>query len=244
MKDLKFFRSVSSWAHVLFAIIRVLACIGAVCLLIGIFSLVAMPQSAFSIDTAVQMDVKVNFVKILGREWNELKEEIYDELDGTLPQGATITENGVSIQETVPSISIENRVLALSLIPTFVEMILSFSLYLFLARAFKILKDAQNPFDPSAAKNFRTAGTFLMVQGVLPALCMSLVTLLTKTSGYFETELDLFMVFLGFLLWALSDLFLYAGAKLSSPLYSPPPFGGFGEEKKETTDSDIHPDAF
>lgn len=245
MKDLRFFRSVCNWGHVLFSIIRVLALIGAIGLLIGIFALVAWPQNTFTIDTAVSMDVKVNFERILGRDWEEFKDEIFDELDGTLPEGAELTEDGITITEDAPTVSIENRVLALSLIPAFVEMLVAFSLYLFLGKAFKILKLSPNPFDAEAAKHLRTSGTILMVLGVLPALCMSLVSLLTKVSGYFETEFDLFAVFMGFLLWALSDLFLYAKDKLSTPLYSPPPFGGFpSENQNENSDSDIHPDAF
>lgn len=241
MKDLRFFRSVCNWGYVLFAIIRVLSLLGAIGLLIGIFGLVAFPQNTVVADTSVSIDLKVNLSRILGREWEEMKEEIYDELDGTLPEGAEITEEGIRIVEDTPSVSVENRVLALSLIPSFVEMILGFSLYLFLTKAFKILKLAPNPFDAEAAKHLRSAGTVLMVQAVLPAICMSLVTLLTKTSGYFETELDLFAVFLGFLIWALSDLFLYAKDRISAP---PAPFGGFPSETEPKQDSDIHPDAF
>jgi hypothetical protein len=245
MKDLKFFRSVCSWGHVLFSILRVLSLLGAIGLLLGILMLVAWPQNTFSVDTSMKMDIKVNFARILGREWAEVKEELYDEIDTSLPEGAEITEDGIQIEQGTPSISMENRVFALSLIPAFVEMILAFSLYRFLGKTFKILKQAPNPFDAEAAKHLRTAGTFLMVQAVLPALCMSLVTLLTKVSGYFETEFDLFSVFLGFLIWALSDLFLYAKEKISAPLSSPPPFGGFpAETEPEKQDSDIHPDAF
>ena len=251
MKDLRFFRSVCSWAHVLFSIIRVLSCIGAIGLLFGIFYFVALPQNTFSIDSTVAVDVKVNLKRLMGKEWPELyaemEEELKDELQGELPDNAVVSEEGIEVKETVPAITMENRVFALSMIPSFVEMILGFSLYLFLARAFKILKLAQNPFDSMAAKHLRTAGIFLMVQATVPAICMTLVSNLTRTSGYFQTEFDLFAVFLGFLLWALSDLFLYANEKLSTPLYTPPPFGGFpAENKPEETkeNSDIHPDAF
>ncbi len=227
MKPLNFFRSVCSWGHILFSIMRVLAVIGAVGTLIGIFSLALMPRNFFTLDIVTQMDMKFNLSSILGEEWENMLSEAEGEVFSELPEGAEFTKEGLEISEIIPSTTMENKALALSMIPSFVDLLLSFFLFLFLSRIFKALKTSPDPLLAPVSENFRHAGSLMMALGVAPALCGSLVSLLTQTENLLgETSFDLFLVFMGFVLWAASDLFLYAAASRTAPNFPfTPPTG-------------------
>lgn len=258
MKSLKFFRSVCRWANVLFSILRVFAVIGAVGVLIGIFSLSVLPKNFFTVDMTVQTDMKFNMSAILGADWEEDREALEEEAYA-LPEGAEWTEDGFAITETIPSTTMENRALALTLVPVFAQLLLSFALYLFVCRIFRALKDSPEPLTAPVSGNLKNAGWLLMAQGVVPALCGWLISLLTHTEGLVEVSFDLWQVFLGFLLWALADLIAHAASFVPAPSESAaPPFHGYSgyapasedqetvtppaEDKKD--DEGHHPDAF
>ena len=213
MKSLDFFRSVCKWGHVLFSILRVLTIIASVCILIGIFTLALVPKNFFTLDIITQMEMKFNLAELVGEDWTTYSQELQDELLTSLPEGAKYTENGLEISQITPSETVENKTLALSLVPDFVESILFFSLFLYLCRIFKALKESPDPLCAPVAENLRFAGGLVMALGIVPALSASLVRLLTGTSQLLsDTSFDLWLIFLGFLLWAAADLFLYAAS--------------------------------
>lgn len=218
MKTLHFFRSVSSWGYVLFAILRVLAIIGAVAMVIGIFALSLMPNDFFTIDVSMQTDMKFNFKALLGDNWSEIIKDSEDVVYDSLPEGSTLTENGIEISQVTPSSTMSGKILALEMIPAFTEMLISIALFHYLCKIFKMLKTAADPFAAPLTEDLRYAGGILMALGVVPALSASLIQLLTKTQGLSgDTSFDLWLIFCGFLLWALADLFLYAKARLAPP---------------------------
>lgn len=259
MDHLRFFRSVCNWGYVLFAILRVLYVIGAVGILIGIFTLSVLPKNFVTVDVVMETEMNFNMKALMGDAWEE-----FGETDAELPEGGEWTEDGFAVNETVPATTMENRTLALMLVPVFVEMILSFALFLFLCRVFRTLKQSFEPFHAPVPGNLRNAGWLLMALGVVPGICGWLISLLTRTEGIVEVSFDLWLVFVGFLLWAAADLFVYAASRIPQPRTesTPPPFTGYtgftppaAETKKEepvtpppaeekNDDSPHHPDAF
>ncbi len=218
MKSLNFFRSVSSWGHVLFAILRVLAIIGAVGMLIGIFTLSLMPKDFFSIDVSMQTDMKFNFKALFGDNWSEIIKESEGVVYDSLPEGSKLTENGIEISEITPSTIVQGKFLALEMIPAFTEMLICIALFHYLCKIFKTLKVAVEPFAAPITEDLRYAGGILMALGAVPALSAGLIQLLTKTESLSgDVSFDLWLVFCGFLLWAVADLFLYAKARLTPP---------------------------
>lgn len=222
MKSLNFFRSVSAWGHVLFAILRVLAVIGAVVMVIGIFTFSLMPKDFFSIDVTTQTDMKFNFKSIFGDDWTEVIKESEGVVYDSLPEGSKLTENGVEISETTPSTTIRGKVLALEMIPAFTEMLICIALFHYLCKIFKALKIAAEPFAAPITEDLRYAGGILMALGAVPALSAGLIRLLTRTESISTgVTFDLWLIFCGFLLWAVSDLFLYAKGRLIATQATP-----------------------
>lgn len=204
MKKLGFIRSVSKWGYWICAIGRVFAAIAAVCLLLAVVFLISMPRNFVSMEILTEMKIDVNLRDFLGEDWDAYKNELADTIS---PDGA-LTENGISIAEPGETVTMENRALALYIIPSFAEYSMLFALLHFASKAFRELKDSPVPFTPSAAKHIRTAGSLTMALGLVPGLASGLIGLLTD-SAMDGTSIDLGLVFIGFLLWALAELFEY-----------------------------------
>ena len=216
MDKLRFFRSVCSWGHVLFAIMRVLSLIGGIFTLLGVLILSFMPGGLVKIESRVVMDVRVEMVKLLGEDWKEFSKELdLSYLGEDFDQGE-VDEEGVTLSQTVPSASFENRTVSLALIPVFVQLFLSFVLFGLLCRVFKKLKKAEEPFRVEIGEEMRRGGWALMALGTVPAFCVTLITFLTKTEGVFQAEYDFFLIFAGFLIWAFNDLFAHGKSLLPS----------------------------
>ena len=132
MKSLNFFRSVSAWGHILFAILRVLAIIGAVFTVIGIFTFSLLPRDFFSIDVSMQTDMKFNFKALLGENWSEIVKDAEDVVYDSLPDGSKLTEDGIEISEITPSTTVRGKTLALEMIPAFTQMLISIALFHYL----------------------------------------------------------------------------------------------------------------
>ena len=122
MNKTKFIFGVASAANVIFSIMKVLSAIGAVCVLLGVATLTFLPQGTFSLETASEMNVRVSLKSLAGEAWDEVKEELVGQLDGM--SNAELTEDGILISESTPTEPIENRSLALSLIPVFTELLI------------------------------------------------------------------------------------------------------------------------
>ena len=222
MKSLNFFRSVSAWGHILFAILRVLTIIGAVFTVIGIFTFSLLPRDFFSIDVSMQTDMKFNFKALLGENWSEIVKDAEDVVYDSLPDGSKLTEDGIEISEITPSTTVRGKMLALEMIPAFTQMLISIALFHYLCKIFKALKIAAEPFAAPITEDLRYAGGILMALGAVPALSAGLIRLLTKTESISaDVTFDLWLIFCGFLLWAVSDLFLYAKSRLFAAQATP-----------------------
>ena len=204
MNQTNFVRSVSSWGYWICAIGKVLTAITAALSLLGIVLLLSLPKDFVRIEVLSTVNVDLNFRDILGDGWNEAKEAITE----SFGDAATLTENGVSISEEAEGIALEMRAAALYLIPTFVQLSLLAATLHFGAKVFRELKDSPVPFTPEGAAQLRNTGNLVMALGAVPGITSWLIGLLT-TSAMDSTSLDFSLIFTGFLLWALAEIFRY-----------------------------------
>lgn len=204
MKKLDFVRSVSSWGYWICAIGKVFAGIAAVFALLGVVLLISLPKDFVRFEVLSTVNIDMNFKDLLGEDWEEYSSSLAE----SISPDAQITENGIHLSEEEAAVTVEMRAAALYLIPFFAEYSMLAALLYFASRAFRSLKDSPVPFTPSAAKEIRTAGTLTMALGVVPGLCSGLIGLLTS-AAMDSVDIDLGLIFTGFALWALSEIFQY-----------------------------------
>lgn len=217
MDSLRFYRQVMNAGQILFTILRIFSAIGAVTILLCILALSFLPGGLVTVDVTAETKIRMNMRSLMGDAWDSSDEALREQLQAMLPDGK-ITEDGFETEQVGETESVENRGLAIAMIPTFVELILSFALFRFLSRAMEKAKEI--PFHRDVATHLRSAGWLLLALGCIPALCAILISLLTQTS-LAQGSFDLYLIFGGFLLWALGDLILFVGPRLSTPAETP-----------------------
>ena len=228
MKSLNFFRGVCRWGHVIFGILRVLAVIGAVGVLIGILTLSFMPKDFVRTVVNAETKVEVNMRALLGSDWDEARDSAGDAISSSVPEGEVeVTDDGVVIRSNAES-AMENREVSLILIPVFAQTVLVFLFCMFLCRVFRVWKKAQDPLHAPVTQNLKWVGGILIAQGVVPYLCGLLIQLLTEKDISGNADLDLTLIFFGFLTLALVQLLEYAANAAPRPEVTPaPPFTGY-----------------
>lgn len=217
MKKLDFVRSVSSWGYWICAIGRVFSGIVAAFALLGVVLLLSLPKDLVRIEVLSTVKIDMNFRELFGDAWEEYKTNIAE----SLSPDAVVTEDGVSISEEEASVALEMRAAALYLIPAIAEYALLAALLHFASCAFREIKDSPVPFTPSAANYIRTAGSLTMALGAVPGLASGLIGLLTS-AAMDSVDMDLGLIFVGFALWALSDVFLYGVSLQCGPVTTEP----------------------
>ena len=235
MKSLNFFRGVCRWGHVIFGILRVLAVIGAVGVLIGVFTLSFMPKDFVRTVVNAETKVEVNMRALLGSDWDEARDSAGDAISSSVPDGEVeVTDEGVSIRSNVET-SMENRAVSLTLIPVFAQTVLVFLFCMFLCRVFRVWKKAQDPLHAPVTQNLKWVGGILIAQGAVPYLCGLLIQLLTKKDVSGNADLDLTLIFFGFLTLALVQLLEYAAEAAPRPVDAPvPPFTGYSSFSQQS----------
>lgn len=234
MDQLKFFRGVCSWGHVLFAIMKVLALLGAVFTLIGVLTLSFMPGGLVKMESTVKMDIRVEMIKLLGDDWAEISKDFSLSDIGEGFDDGVVDEKGVTLSQSVSGQTFENRAISLALVPIFVQMLLSYFLFRLIAQVFRSFKLAAEPLRLDLKSQFYRGGWLLLALGTVPGVTMSLITFITDTEGLFESQYNLALVFAGFVVWALWDLLAHAKSFLPAEA----PFTQPAESEE------IHPDAF
>ncbi|MBR4288225.1 MAG: hypothetical protein IKT50_02170 [Clostridia bacterium] len=213
MKKLDFVRSVSSWGYWICAVGRVFCGIVAAFALLGVVLLISLPKDFVRIEVLSTVNVDMNLKGLLGDQWEEYKTQFSE----SISPDAVLTEDGISISEEDASVSLEMRAAALYLIPAFAEYSMLAALLHFASRTFREIKDSPVPFTPAAAREIRTAGTLTMALGAVPGLASGLIGLLTS-SAMDSVDVDLGLIFVGFALWALSEIFQYGVALQCGPV--------------------------
>jgi len=213
MKKLNFVRSVSSWGYWICAIGRVFCAIVSVFALLGVVLLISLPKDFVRVEVLSTVSIDMNFKELLGDGWEEYRSTLAE----SISPDAVLTEDGISIYEEEASVSVEMRAAALYLIPAFAEYSMLAALLHFASRAFREIKDSPVPFTPEAAKHIRTAGTLTMALGAVPGVASGLIGLLTS-SAMDSVDIDLGLIFAGFALWALAEIFQYGVALQCGPV--------------------------
>lgn len=213
MKKIGFVRGVATAGNVLTNVLKVFVVLGAVGILLGVLSLSFLPGDFISVTIDSGMTAEVNFRSLLGEGWEEQKDLLLSAFAGDV----TETENGVRLSESVESVKINNRLLAISLIPTMVELILLFALLNCLSKAFREWKHSPNPFPFAVGGHLRYAAAFLFAMEIAPGFCSALISLFTGAELITDSSWDLTTVFLGFVLIALSYLFEYGASLKPAP---------------------------
>ena len=119
MKKQSFIQGVATAGRVVFTILRVFSMIGAVCLLLSILTLSFLPANLFSIKIKAEMEMDMNLREMLGESWQDADLSNVDVQGGELTQ----TDDGVRFSTDLTALELENRSLALYLIPTLVQLL-------------------------------------------------------------------------------------------------------------------------
>ena len=126
MKTPPIVKTVSSIGNVIFSILQALSVLGAVGLLLATLTLSFLPSGTVQVDTSAQVSMQFNFRQLFGETWDEAKDILASGVEG-----AEITEDGFKVEEITPSQTLENRKMALSLIPSFAQMVVLFFFFRF-----------------------------------------------------------------------------------------------------------------
>ena len=263
MKHQNLIQGTATAGKVVFTILRVLCVIGAVCLLLSILALSFLPNNLFSMRLSGTLEMNVNLREIMGDQWKDV------DLSG-VDAAITETEDGIRIDQDVDVMAVQNRALALYLIPSLVELIVSYFFFRALSRAMNAIRERIHaPFSAEAAREFRAAGITLFVSAGAPVVCGTIISVLTASrTGTLNVggNVDLMAILWGFLLLGLAALFEYG--ETLSPQPAPPAFNGYAygapadappapqqpsapeppqepsEPENKPDDNDFHPGAF
>jgi len=274
MQKMNFVRGVARFGYILMNLLKVLSVIGAICILLCVLFLSAVPQDLIDVNVDIGTEIRLDLKKISERadaDWDLFREnmedsldEIEDEVSAQMPDFEnTITMDGedLFINGSTSLMRFDLHTVVLALFPTFIELILGFLLYHFLSKVFRTLRDSATPFCNEIGKFLKRAGIMFWVLAVLPTLCTGLLELLTKTARIIDTSIDLSMILLGFVLWALAAIFDYgvflqkrqAVPEGPGPVSfedqnsvppAPPKDTETPEAPKPSDETDHHPDAF
>ena len=217
MKQNKLSGVAFSLTHVVFSILRIFSIIGAACLLLGILSLSFLPGGTVTVDTSTKMDMNFNLKPFFGEEWDTYKEVLL----GQMGEGLTATDQGFAIEEEVVTPTMENRALALSLIPTFASLLIQFFFYGALVKIAKECKTLSTPLiSPIIPEQMRVLSYSLFAMAAVPALVASLITMITGFSAQTDLSFDLEKALWGLIVLALSQ---WLEPFFRSPSHDPSP---------------------
>ncbi len=226
MDNQSFVRGVAKAGSIILGIFKVFSVIGAVCVLIAILTLSLLPKNFVTVDLVTQTQIKVDLRSVLGDGWQELD---WEKIVSPAEQAGgkfVETKDGLQSTNTIPSTTVENKTLALSLIPDFVECIILFAFFRFLGKVCFQVQNSPTPFTLPAAQNLKYTAFSLLALALLPGLCSGIVALLTGTDEMSSTGFELGTVLWGFFLWALSQIFEYALSILPPSAQTFDPAGG------------------
>ncbi|MBR3837565.1 MAG: hypothetical protein IKJ74_05390 [Clostridia bacterium] len=222
MKKLGFVRGVATAGNVVFSIFNVVSIIGVVALVFSILFLSFLPGGSIHVKTDTNVELNLDLKTLLGKTWDALSQEDMEAFKNQLGDGYEI-KDGVATVKEGESANVNNRSMALAMIPAMTQMLIMAFFYRYMAKACGAIKKAVfTPFVPEAAQNLKNGGISLFFLFAAPSLCGGLITLLTREAELLGQESDLSTVLWGFMLLALSFLFEYA-ATLSPYHQATPP---------------------
>ena len=225
---------VASIGKVVFSILQVFSVIGAVGLLLGTLSLSFLPAGTVETETSASVTMRFRLSHLVEGDITEYRDLL---LSGF--EGAEKTEDGFQIQEITPSVSLENRKMALSLIPSFAQMVVLFFFYRALKNLCANLKESPlSPFTPEAPEIFKSLGISLFFLAGAPWLTAAIIQLITGIAS--DLSLEMGTVLWGLFALVLSEIFRIGSSLAPTPFPSSP----YPPQEEKKDDSENHPGAF
>lgn len=241
MRKTPLIHAVASIGKVVFSILQVFSVIGAVALLLATLSLSFLPAGTVETETSAAVTMRFHLSRLVEGDFTEYRDLL---LSGF--EGAEKTEDGFQIQEITPSVSLENRKMALSLIPSFTQMLVLFFFYRALKNLCANLKESPlSPFTPEAPEFLKSLGISLFFLAGAPWLTASTIQIITGITS--SVSLELGTVLWGLFALVLAEIFRIGKDSLPTPFPSAPtppqaPYSAQQEDNKN--DSENHPGAF
>lgn len=217
-KNKRYVRSVCKAGGVIGTIAKIGCIIGAVALVVGILLLSFLPAGAMKVEMST--GTRVFLAESLLRYAAD--EESFALLVGEAEkESLTVekTEGGYAFEGDPTVVELENRTVAIAILPTLVKLAATAVFFHFLARAFKKEAEGFLLFDRGAAADLKLAGTSLWILFGAPIVTSSLVEMITGASP--SADSSLFLVFWGFALHAIARLMEY-GATVEEQSFAAP----------------------
>lgn len=214
MKQINWIRVVSRWGGVIASILKVFSIIGTVSLVILILTSAFLPSGSFRFVLKEDVSGEINYSQLLGAGWTD---EMRSALREAVPDGE-VTDTSLIFKGTSQEQTLDNKTIALVLIPPFVSLLIAVRLFHSLRRALSATYQSPNGFSREAASHFRGTGICLIILSIAPGLCSSLIAMLTRVliGG---TSFSFTYLCFGFALFAIAQL-LESGADRTEPSFS------------------------
>ncbi len=216
MKQINWIRIVSRWGGVIATILKVFSIIGTVSLLVLILTSAILPRDTFRLLLKEDLSGEINYSQLLGEGWTDQMRSTLREM---IPDGqGEVTETSLILKGASQDQTLDNKTIALALIPLFVSLLIAVRLFESLRRALWAMYNSPNAFSREAAGHFRGAGICLIILSIAPSLCSSLIAMLTRVliGG---TSFSFSYLCFGFSLFAIAQL-LESGTDRIDPSFS------------------------
>jgi len=217
-KNKRYVRSVCKAGGIIGTIAKIGCIIGAVALVVSILLLSFLPAGSMKVELTT--GTRVFLAESLLRYAAD--EEAFALLVGEAEhEDLTVekTEGGFLFKADPTVAELENRTVAIAILPTLVELAATAVFFHFLARAFKKEAEGILLFDREAAADLKLAGISLWILCGAPLVTSSLVEMITGAATTVESHL--FLIFWGFALHALARLMEY-GATVEERSFAAP----------------------
>ena len=217
MKKTPLVRTVASAGKVIFSILQVFSVISAVLLLLSTLSLSFLPAGTLEVKTGTKVQMNFHLSQMLEGDFTEYRDLLISGMVGAQP-----TEDGFAIEENAEE-NLENRLMALTLIPSLAQTIVMFFFYRTLKRICITLKDSPlSPFAPEIPDLMKSLGFSLFALALAPWGAASLIQMITKVSS--DISLEMGTVLWGFIALALAEIFRLGATLMPRPFTSENPY--------------------
>ena len=212
MRKIPLIHTAATVGKIIFSIMQVFSAISAVFLLLATLSLSFLPAGSLEVETGAEVTMNFHLNKIIEGDFAEYRDLLISGM-----AGAEKTEDGFAVVEKTTE-TLENRLMALTLIPSLTQMIVMFFFYRALKRICSALKDSPlSPFSPEMPELIKNFAYTIFVLALAPWGAASLIQMITRVST--DISLEMGTILWGFLALALAEIFR-TGANLT-----PRPFG-------------------
>ena len=211
MRKTPLIHTVASVGKVIFSILQIFSAIGAVCLLLSTLSLSFLPAGTMEVVTGTKVQMKIHLSQMMEGDFTEYRDLLISGIEG-----AEDTDDGFALVETVDE-TLENRLMALTLIPSLAQMIVMFFFYRALKRICTVLRDSPlSPFAHELPDLIKSLAFSLFVLALAPWGAASLIQMITGVSS--DISLEMGTILWGFIALAMGEIFRIGSTLMPSPI--------------------------